>query len=68
MIKKVETWRWRYRDPQSGRTRRTLEPMSEQEARKFPAAERIEGTRLVREGHDDFADTLPRVFRPEKPE
>jgi hypothetical protein len=69
MIKKVETWRWRYRDPQSGRTRRAADPMSEPEAKKrFPGAERIEGSRMVREVHDDFADTLPRVFRPDQPD
>jgi len=69
MIKKIETWRWRYRDPKSGRTRRAGEPMTEQEAsEKFPGAERIEGSRLTREVHEDFADTQPRVFRPEKPE
>lgn len=67
MIKKIETWRWRYRDPKSGRTRRAAEAMSEEEAKqKFPGAERIEGSRVLRELHDDFADTLPRVFRPEE--
>jgi hypothetical protein len=64
MILKVETWRWRYRDPQSGRTRRAADPMSEQEAMRFPEAERIEGTRIVSEVHEDFADTLPSVLRP----
>jgi hypothetical protein len=64
MIKKVETWRWRYRDPQSGRTRRAADPMSEQQARRFPEAERIEGSRIVREIQEDFADTLPSVLRP----
>ena len=69
MIKKIEIWRWRYRDPQSGRMRRAAEPMTEREAaKKFPGAERIEGSRLVRDVQDDFADTLPRVFRPEEPE
>jgi hypothetical protein len=43
--------------------------MTEQEAsKKFPGAERIEGSRMLREVHDDFADTMPRVFRPDKPE
>jgi hypothetical protein len=64
MIKKVETWRWRYRDPQSGRTRRAADPMSEEPARRLPDAQRIEGSRIVRDVHEDFADTLPSVLPP----
>ena len=64
-MKKVEYWRWRYRDPDSGRVRRTTFQMSADEAlAKHPDAERIEGTMLLREVDDDFVDTAPRVFRP----
>jgi len=68
MIKKIETWRWRNRDPQNGRTRRAAEQMTEQEASQtFPGAERIEGSRLL-QVQDDFADTMPRLFWPGEPE
>jgi hypothetical protein len=36
--------------------------LSEEEAKKFPEAERVPGTLLMREVHEsDFADTLPHV-------
>ena len=64
-MKKVEYWRWRYRDPATGRIRRTTFQMSAEEAlAKYPGAERIEGTMLLREVYEDFVDTAPRVFRP----
>ena len=66
-MKKVEYWRWRYRDPKTGRTRRTTFSMSADEAARWPDAERIDGTMLLREVDDDFQDTAPRVFRPETP-
>jgi hypothetical protein len=64
-MKKIEYWRWRYRDRKTGQVRRTLFQLTAQEAAEYPQAERIEGTLLLREVEDsDFSDTLPRVFRP----
>jgi len=64
-MKKIEYWRWRYRDPQTGRVCRTLFQLTAEEAARYPGAERIEGSLLLREvEEDDFADTTPRVFRP----
>jgi len=67
-MKLVECWRWRFRDPASGRVCRTMYPISEQEARKFPQAERVPGTLILREVDEveelDFADTLPSVGLP----
>ena len=64
MKKKIEYWRWRYRDPQTGRVCRTLFQLTAEEAAEYPQAERIEGTMLLREVEEsDFADTTPRVFR-----
>ena len=58
----VEYWRWRYRDPQTGRVCRTLFQLSEREAAALPEAERIEGSMLLREvDGDDFPDTGPEV-------
>ena len=60
----VEYWRWRYRDPTTGRVCRTLFQLSEREAAKLPEAERIEGSMLLREVvADDFPDTGPEVHR-----
>jgi hypothetical protein len=60
----VEYWRWRYRDPTTGRVCRTLFQLSEREAAKLPEAERIEGSMLLREvDADDFPDTGPEVHR-----
>lgn len=67
-MKLVEYWRWRFRDPKSGRMCRTMYALSEEEARKFADAERIPGTLLMREVDDlDFADTLPHVGSPAAP-
>jgi len=60
----VEYWRWRYRDPETGRTCQTLLPISEREAAELPEAERIEGSMLLREAEgDDFPETGPEVHR-----
>lgn len=60
--KLVEYWRWRYRDPQTGRICRTVFQLSEEEARELPEAERIEGSMLLREvDADEFPDTGPEV-------
>lgn len=68
-MRKVEYWRWRYRDAATGRIRRTTFQLSAEEAAKYPDAERIDGTMLLREmDDDDFADTSPRVHRPLEPE
>jgi hypothetical protein len=46
----VEYWRWRFRDPQTGRICRTTFALTEEEAAsKYPGSEPIEGTRSVRE-------------------
>jgi hypothetical protein len=58
----VEYWRWRYRDPETGRMCRTLFQFSEREAAKLPEGERIEGSMSLREvDGDDFSDTGPEV-------
>ena len=60
----VEYWRWRYRDPVTGRICRTLFQLSEKEAAKLPQAERIEGSMLLREvDADEFPVTVPGVRR-----
>jgi hypothetical protein len=60
----VEYWRWRYRDPETGRFCRTLLQLSEREAATLLRAERIEGSMLLREAEaDDFPDTGPEVHR-----
>ena len=60
----VEYWRWRYRDPKTGRICRTLFQLSEEEAAGLPQAERIEGSMLLREvDAEDFPDTDPESHR-----
>jgi hypothetical protein len=62
--KLVEYWRWRYRDPKTGRVCRTLFQLSEREAAELPEARRIEGSMLLREiDDDDFPDTGPEIHR-----
>lgn len=62
--KLVEYWRWRYRDPETGRVCQTLFRLSEREAAELPQAQRIEGSMLLREvDADDFPDTGPEVHR-----
>ena len=56
-MKLVECWRWRFRDPVSGRVCRTMYAISEEEARKFPQAERVPGTLIMREV-DEFHGAL----------
>ncbi len=53
-MKQVEYWRWRYRDAQLGCIRRTTVGLTEEEAAAYPEAERIEGTRCLREVADDL--------------
>lgn len=43
----VKYWRWRYRDPQTGRICRTVFQFSEKEARALPEAERIDPQRTA---------------------
>ena len=60
----VEYWRWRYRDPETGRVCQTLFHICEREAAELPEAQRIEGSMLLREVEaDDFPDTGPEVHR-----
>jgi hypothetical protein len=64
-MKFVECWRWRYRDPETGRTYRTMYALSEEEAAKFLQRERIPGTMILRQiDVPEFADTLPDVGFP----
>ena len=62
-MKIVECWRWRYRDPASGRMCRTMYALSAEEAAKLPEAERLGATRILREVDDEpeFVDTIPDV-------
>jgi hypothetical protein len=63
-MKQIEYWRWRYRDPQTGRICRTMFQLTAEEAAKYPEAERIPDSMLLREiDEEDFAETAPRVFR-----
>lgn len=62
-MKLVEYWRWRYRDAQTGRVYRTTFQLTAEEAAKYPAAERIEGSMSLRETEDDFVVTRP-MFGP----
>ena len=56
--KLVEYWRWRYRDPETGRICQTLFQLSEREAVKLPQAQRVEGSMSLREvDAADFAET-----------
>ena len=55
-MKTVEYWMWRYRNVETGRICRTMFPCSAEEASKrYPGAERIGGTMISREVHDDDA-------------
>ena len=64
-MKPLQHWRWRFRDPQTGQALRTKFPLTAKEAERFPGAERIEGSMVLINVQEDFADTMPRVFRPE---
>lgn len=52
-MKKVEYWRWRYRDLRTGQICRTMFQLTADEAAQYPEAERIEGSMLLREVEDD---------------
>ena len=57
-----EYWRWRYRDPGSGRICRTTFQLTEDEASGLLEAQRIEGSMSLREvKDDDFAETGPEI-------
>ena len=52
-MKRVEYWRWRSRNAETGRICRTMFPCSADEAaRLYPEAEPIEGTLIIREVDD----------------
>ncbi|MGZ8259670.1 MAG: hypothetical protein ACXWUL_03855 [Caldimonas sp.] len=64
-MKLVECWRWRFRDPKSGRMCRTMYALREEEAKSLPEAQRIPGTLILREVDEkDFSDTLPGIGCP----
>jgi hypothetical protein len=54
-MRQLEYWRWRYRDPRAGTIRRTDLALTEEEEamRKYPDAQRIEGTRSFRYVDDE---------------
>jgi len=54
-MKRVEHWRWRYRDLPTGQICRTTFQLTAEEAAGYPEAERIEGSMLLREVEDDVA-------------
>ena len=47
-MKKVEYWRWRYRDKDTGRICRTMFQLTVEEAADYPEAQRIEGSMVLR--------------------
>jgi hypothetical protein len=56
-VRRLEFWRWRYRDLQTGTICRTSVALTEEEAlAKYPDAQRIEGTRSVRYTGGDGVD------------
>jgi hypothetical protein len=64
-MKLVEYWRWRYRNPATGRICRTMFQMTAQEAADlYPDPQRIEGSMVLREVDEEAVDTTPDVFRP----
>ena len=68
VMKTVEYWIWRYKDPRSGQMRRTAFPLSAVEATsRYPGAQPVEGTRTLREVYDHERDTVPNVFRHARP-
>lgn len=64
-MKLVEYWRWRYRNPSTGRICRTMFQLTAQEAADlYPDPQRIEGSMVLREVDEEAVDTTPDVFRP----
>lgn len=51
----IEYWRWRYKDPKTGRLCRTVFQLTAEEVAKYADAERIPGTMLPREVEDEAA-------------
>ncbi len=60
-LHKIEYWRWRYRDPESGCICRTRFQLSAEQAAGLIEAQRIPGTMSLRD-IDDFEDTRPSFF------
>ena len=64
-MKQVEYWRWRYRDPQTGRVCRTMFQLTAEEAAKYPEAERIPVSMLLKDVEEaPSAPVRSRMFRP----
>ena len=59
-MKQVEYWRGRYRDRKTGQMSGRCSDDGRR-ARRYPWAEPIDGTMLLRDVEDDFRDTLPAV-------
>jgi len=66
-MKLVEYWRWRYRDPETGRMCRSGIHMTQEQAGQYADATRIDGTLLMVPA-EDFADTTPGVRHPIEPD
>ncbi|MEO6566516.1 MAG: hypothetical protein ABIO63_10840 [Casimicrobiaceae bacterium] len=63
-MRQIEYWRWRYRDAKTGRICRTVFQLTVEEAAKYPDAERIPGTMLLRDLDDEATrQTAPGAFR-----
>ena len=61
-MKKVEYWRWYYRDAQTGEVCRSTFQMTAEEASRYPGAQRIEGSMTLHlEDDPEFDDTTPEV-------
>ena len=55
-MKRLEYWRWCYRDPQTGAVFRTPVAMTEEQARaRYLDPQRLDGTRSVRYVDDEKA-------------
>ena len=68
-MRKVEYWQWRYRDPKTGRMCRTRILLTEEQAAKYPQAERIGSTMLLLAVDEpEFEETTPGVRQPKEPD
>ena len=63
-MKEVEYWRWRYRDVRTGQICRTMFQLTAEEAAKYPEAERIAGSLLIRTVDCDAEGVRPPPHAP----
>ena len=64
----TEYWRWRYRDPKTGRICRTMFQRTADEASKYQEVARIKDSKLLQVDEPEGGDTTPGVFCRQKPE